>query len=159
MINKSTSEFDLFDIPNQVAIYDSLIKNQWNLLKIATDVALVYLGSPYYYKRLLEEYPNIKNVHIFVPTELMFICMQFDKNSNYMIQYVKDYKYTFKNCYTKFDCIFINTPVNDIIVAMNILNDSVEYLKDENSKSFLRYNNDLLSLAKKVNNSENSCIL
>lgn len=158
MNNTNTQEFDYFDIPNQAAIYDSLIKNQWILLKSATDVALVYLGSPYYQQRLLEEYPNIKNVHIFVPAESVFIYMPFYNNNAINIQYVKDYKYTFKNCYTKFDCIFINAPVNDILVAMNILDDSVKYLKYENSKSFLRYNDDLLVL-KKVNNSENSCII
>lgn len=145
----NTSEFDLFDIPNQAAIYDSLIKNQWNLLKQANDVALVNLGSPYYSQRILEEYPNIKNVHIFVPAEYVFIYMPFYNNNTINIQYVKDYKYTFKNCYTKFDCIFINPPVNDILVAMKILNDSVKYLKDENGKSFLRYNDDLLIQQKK----------
>lgn len=144
MNNTNTQEFDLLDIPNQAAIYDSLIKNQWNLLKSATDIALVYLGSPYYSQRLLEEYPNIKNVHIFVPAESVFIYMPFYNNNSINIQYVKDYKYTFKNCHSKFDCIFINAPVNDILVAMKILNDSVQYLKYENSKSFLRYNDDLL---------------
>lgn len=149
MNNTNTQEVDFFDMPNQAAIYDSLIKKRGNLLKSANDVALVNLGSPYYSQRLLEEYPNIKNVHIFVPAESMFIYMPFYNNNAINIQYVKDYKYTFKNCYTKFDCIFINPPCADYNFNSKLLSDSVKYLKDENSESILRLNDKAL-LTQKV---------
>src|SRR5574344_2082356 len=130
MIDKDDPGLIKLDSKNKAAVYDLLFGKATDNLKSAKDIALLYLGSPYYAKQVLEEYNNIKKVNIFTTAEFKFIYEPFEKDTNYRIWYVEDPKDTFKECDMKFDCIIMNPPYSNNL-HLKILAEAIKHLKDD----------------------------
>src|SRR5574344_575475 len=130
MIDKDDPGLIKLDCKNKAAVYDLLFGKAADNLKSAKDIALLYLESPYYAKRVLEEYNNIKKVNIFITAEFKFIWEPFEKEQNYRIWYVEDPKDTFKECDMKFDCNIMNPPYSRN-VHLKILAEAITHLKDD----------------------------
>lgn len=133
MIDKDDPGLIKLDSKNKAAVYDMLFGKAADILKSAKDIALLYLESPYYAIRALEEYNNIKKVNIFTTSEFKFIYEPFEKDPRFKIWYVEDQKDTFKECDMKFDCIIMNPPY-DRNLHLKILAEAITLLKDDDSK-------------------------
>lgn len=114
MITKNSTSLIKVDCKHKDNVYDLLISSDDKAkLKTSESIALVYLDSPYYAIRILDEYNNIRIVNIFTIKELKFIYEPFENNKKIKIWYVDDEKEPFKNCNMKFDCIIMNPPYGD----------------------------------------------
>ena len=98
-------------------------------LKNAKTVALLYLGSPYYMTRALEEY-NIEEVNIFTTKDFKFIYEPFENAERVKIWYIDNVKDTFKDCDMKFDCIIMNPPYQRNL-HLKILAEAIKHLKND----------------------------
>ena len=112
MLDKKDTTLLKLDCKNKDKVYDMLFGKADACLKNAKTVALLYLGSPYYMTRALEEY-NIEEVNIFTTKDFKFIYEPFENAERAKIWYVDNVKDTFKECDMKFDCIIMNPPYGD----------------------------------------------
>ena len=112
--------------------YDNY-KLETNVLKSATDIASVYI--PWIDSFMdIEEYPNIKKIHIFTLIDYKDDLKSFENDSRFKIYYIDEYdRDPFKDCDVKFDYIYLATLENATFLNMKILNDALNHLKDENS--------------------------
>ena len=131
MLDKKDTTLLKLDCKNKDKVYDMLFGKADACLKNAKTVALLYLGSPYYMTRVLEEY-NIKEVNIFTAKDFKFIYEPFENAERVKIWYVDDMKDTFKDCDMKFDCIIMNPPYQRNL-HLKILAEAIKHLKDEKS--------------------------
>ena len=131
MLDKKDTTLLKLDCKNKDKVYDMLFGKADACLKNAKTVALLYLGSPYYMTRVLEEY-NIEEVNIFTAKDFKFIYEPFEDAERVKIWYVDDMKDTFKDCDMKFDCIIMNPPYERNL-HLKILAEAVKHLKDEKS--------------------------
>ena len=109
MLDKKDTTLIKLDCKSKDKVYDMLFGKADACLKNAKTVALLYLGSPYYMTRALEEY-NIEEVNIFTTKDFKFIYEPFQNAKRAKIWYVDNVKDTFKDCDMKFDCIIMNPP-------------------------------------------------
>ena len=109
MLDKKDTTLLKLDCKSKDKVYDMLFGKADACLKKAKTVALLYLGSPYYMTRALEEY-NIEEVNIFTTKDFKFIYEPFENAERVKIWYVDNVKDTFKECDMKFDCIIMNPP-------------------------------------------------
>ena len=109
MLDKKDTTLIKLDCKSKDKVYDMLFGKADACLKNAKTVALLYLGSPYYMTRALEEY-NIEEVNIFTTKDFKFIYEPFENAERVKIWYVDNVKDTFKECDMKFDCIIMNPP-------------------------------------------------
>ena len=131
MLDKKDTTLIKLDCKSKDKVYDLLFGKADACLKNAKTVALLYLGSPYYMTRALEEY-NIEEVNIFTTKDFKFIYEPFENAERAKIWYVDNVKDTFKECDMKFDCIIMNPPYGRSL-PHNILNIASKYLKDDKS--------------------------
>ena len=131
MLDKKDTTLIKLDCKSKDKVYDMLFGKADACLKNAKTVALLYLGSPYYMTRALEEY-NIEEVNIFTAKDFKFIYEPFENAERVKIWYVDNVKDTFKECDMKFDCIIMNPPYGRSL-PHNILNIASKYLKDDKS--------------------------
>ena len=131
MLDKKDTTLLKLDCKNKDKVYDMLFGKADACLKNAKTVALLYLGSPYYMTRALEEY-NIEEVNIFTTKDFKFIYEPFENAERVKIWYVDNVKDTFKECDMKFDCIIMNPPYQRNL-HLKILAEAIKHLKDEKS--------------------------
>ena len=131
MLDKKDTTLLKLDCKNKDKVYDMLFGKADACLKNAKTVALLYLGSPYYMTRALEEY-NIEEVNIFTAKDFKFIYEPFENAERVKIWYVDNVKDTFKECDMKFDCIIMNPPYQRNL-HLKILAEAIKHLKDEKS--------------------------
>ena len=131
MLDKKDTTLLKLDCKNKDKVYDMLFGKADACLKNAKTVALLYLGSPYYMTRALEEY-NIEEVNIFTTKDFKFIYEPFENAERAKIWYVDNVKDTFKECDMKFDCIIMNPPYQRNL-HLKILAEAIKHLKDEKS--------------------------
>lgn len=129
MLDKKDTTLLKLDCKNKDKVYDMLFGKADACLKNAKTVALLYLGSPYYMTRALEEY-NIKEVNIFTTKDFKFIYEPFENAERVKIWYVDNVKDTFKECDMKFDCIIMNPPYQRNL-HLKILAEAIKHLKDD----------------------------
>ena len=131
MLDKKDTTLIKLDCKSKDKVYDMLFGKADACLKNAKTVALLYLGSPYYMTRALEEY-NIEEVNIFTAKDFKFIYEPFENAERAKIWYVDNVKDTFKECDMKFDCIIMNPP-SQRNLHLKILAEAIKHLKDEKS--------------------------
>ena len=131
MLDKKDTTLIKLDCKSKDKVYDMLFGKADACLKNAKTVALLYLGSPYYMTRALEEY-NIEEVNIFTAKDFKFIYEPFENAERAKIWYVDNVKDTFKECDMKFDCIIMNPPYQRNL-HLKILAEAIKHLKDEKS--------------------------
>ena len=131
MLDKKDTTLIKLDCKSKDKVYDMLFGKADACLKNAKTVALLYLGSPYYMTRALEEY-NIEEVNIFTTKDFKFIYEPFENAERVKIWYVDNVKDTFKECDMKFDCIIMNPPYQRNL-HLKILAESIKHLKDDKS--------------------------
>ena len=131
MLDKKDTTLIKLDCKSKDKVYDMLFGKADACLKNAKTVALLYLGSPYYMTRALEEY-NIEEVNIFTTKDFKFIYEPFENAERVKIWYVDNVKDTFKECDMKFDCIIMNPPYQRNL-HLKILAEAIKHLKDEKS--------------------------
>ena len=131
MLDKKDTTLIKLDCKSKDKVYDMLFGKADACLKNAKTVALLYLGSPYYMTRALEEY-NIEEVNIFTAKDFKFIYEPFENAERVKIWYVDNVKDTFKECDMKFDCIIMN-PTYQRNLHLKILAEAIKHLKDEKS--------------------------
>ena len=131
MLDKKDTTLIKLDCKSKDKVYDMLFGKADACLKNAKTVALLYLGSPYYMTRALEEY-NIEEINIFTTKDFKFIYEPFENAERVKIWYVDNVKDTFKECDMKFDCIIMNPPYNRGL-HLKILAEAITHLKDEKS--------------------------
>ena len=131
MLDKKDTTLIKLDCKSKDKVYDLLFGKADACLKNAKAVALLYLGSPYYMTRALEEY-NIEEVNIFTTKDFKFIYEPFENAERAKIWYVDNVKDTFKECDMKFDCIIMNPPYQRNL-HLKILAESIKHLKDDKS--------------------------
>ena len=129
MLDKKDTTLLKLDCKNKDKVYDMLFGKADACLKNAKTVALLYLGSPYYMTRALEEY-NIEEVNIFTTKDFKFIYEPFENAERVKIWYVDNVKDTFKECDMKFDCIIMNPPYQRNL-HLKILAEAIKHLKDD----------------------------
>ena len=129
MLDKKDTTLLKLDCKSKDKVYDMLFGKADACLKNAKTVALLYLGSPYYMTRALEEY-NIEEVNIFTTKDFKFIYEPFENAERVKIWYVDNVKDTFKECDMKFDCIIMNPPYQRNL-HLKILAESIKHLKDD----------------------------
>ena len=129
MLDKKDTTLIKLDCNSKDKVYDMLFGKADSCLKNAKTVALLYLGSPYYMTRALEEY-NIEEVNIFTAKDFKFIYEPFENAERVKIWYVDNVKDTFKECDMKFDCIIINPPYQRNL-HLKILAEAIKHLKDD----------------------------
>ena len=132
MLDKKDTTLIKLDCKSKDKVYDMLFGKADACLKNAKTVALLYLGSPYYMTRALEEY-NIEEVNIFTTKDFKFIYEPFENAERAKIWYVDNVKDTFKECDMKFDCIIMNPPYQRNL-HLKILAEAIKHLKDDDSK-------------------------
>ena len=131
MLDKKDTTLIKLDCKSKDKVYDMLFGKADACLKNAKTVALLYLGSPYYMTRALEEY-NIEEVNRFTIKDFKFIYEPFENAERAKIWYVDSVKDTFKECDMKFDCIIMNPPYQRNL-HLKILAESIKHLKDDKS--------------------------
>ena len=131
MLDKKDTTLIKLDCNSKDKVYDMLFGKADACLKNAKTVALLYLGSPYYMTRALEEY-NIEEVNIFTTKDFKFIYEPFENAERVKIWYVDNVKDTFKECDMKFDCIIMNPPYQRNL-HLKILAEAIKHLKDDKS--------------------------
>ena len=131
MLDKKDTTLIKLDCKSKDKVYDMLFGKADACLKNAKTVALLYLGSPYYMTRALEEY-NIEEVNIFTTKDFKFIYEPFENAKRAKIWYVDNVKDTFKECDMKFDCIIMNPPYQRNL-HLKILAEAIKHLKDDKS--------------------------
>ena len=129
MLDKKDTTLIKLDCKSKDKVYDMLFGKADACLKNAKTVALLYLGSPYYMTRALEEY-NIEEVNIFTTKDFKFIYEPFENAEKVKIWYVDNVKDTFKECDMKFDCIIMNPPYQRNL-HLKILAEAIKHLKDD----------------------------
>ena len=129
MLDKKDTTLIKLDCKSKDKVYDMLFGKADACLKNAKTVALLYLGSPYYMTRALEEY-NIEEVNIFTTKDFKFIYEPFENAERVKIWYVDNVKDTFKECDMKFDCIIMNPPYQRNL-HLKILAEAIKHLKDD----------------------------
>ena len=128
MLDKKDTTLIKLDCKSKDKVYDMLFGKADACLKNAKTVALLYLGSPYYMTRALEEY-NIEEVNIFTTKDFKFIYEPFENAERVKIWYVDNVKDTFKECDMKFDCIIMNPPYNRGL-HIKILDEAIKHIKN-----------------------------
>lgn len=129
MLDKKDTTLIKLDCKSKDKVYDMLFGKADACLKNAKTVALLYLGSPYYMTRALEEY-NIEEVNIFTTKDFKFIYEPFENAERVKIWYVDNVKDTFKECDMKFDCIIMNPPYQRNL-HLKISAEAIKHLKDD----------------------------